>query len=639
MEPFLTFDHFVYQPPAPSLFAVSMTLGLVWITLKCDKIIQARTFEWTVHHTLAVFFCLTGSLGMVIHGLAMLDFVHYQSLQLLAWSLAFFGILQVAQKSSWEWCTTTGRNLFKQTSDFNNVTIIHVWLLLIILLGMFFNAIAPVTDADSLAYHLAAPLDFLRHGRIDYRPDWFELRLLGLGEFLNLLGLAGGTDCWGAMFQFVGILIILLSVIALFNKPIDKVFIASCILSCPLLIMLISVQKYQLFPVAGTTLALILIVHRFGQVSSSRLFLAFSCLFLCMGIKYSFILTGGIVWIVGMLAAFKSGKTTKALLFSVVGSLIILLPILWTKFQVYGDPLTPLLERFRAAPDPAVLRFADKLKSFTIGNTPFPMNVFIPTGNPYNTMGIGVFLMLAALKIRGKETVYAICGLCASGVVIALGQTTARFFLEPFFWTLCGFSAIDLKSWQKYFFFLFVPQMLLVAMVVWYGVITLFPGSLSSGLRENIFQKTAYGYAESKWQRDILPRNSVLFTSNRDQLFASRPFFNGNCTTCYDFENPDEWKSFYSILQKAHPNIFAIYQELPFSGLHSQSPIKQFGKPQVFQQAGRSPWWQGASFSIFLYEIDLKSAQEEDLKKFFEYALKPISDAGKSSEGPATKSR
>ena len=80
-------------------------------------------------------------------------------------------------------------------------------LSLVITLALFGAVLGPATDADSLEYHLGVPLDWLRHGGAYARPDWFHARLAGLGEAINMLGLAMGTDNLGAVFQAAGLVV------------------------------------------------------------------------------------------------------------------------------------------------------------------------------------------------------------------------------------------------------------------------------------------------------------------------------------------------------------------------------------------------------------------------------------------------
>lgn len=73
-------------------------------------------------------------------------------------------------------------------------------------LALALGAPGPPTDIDSAAYHLSVPLAWLSSGGAMPTPDWFHARLVGLGEALNLLGLAAGTDCFGAVLQASGVI-------------------------------------------------------------------------------------------------------------------------------------------------------------------------------------------------------------------------------------------------------------------------------------------------------------------------------------------------------------------------------------------------------------------------------------------------
>src|SRR4030095_14240569 len=136
-------------------------------------------------------------------------------------------------------------------------------LSIVTLIGLFAAALSPATDADSLEYHLGVPLDWLRHGGAYTSPDWFAARYIGLGESLNMLGLAAGTDGLGAAFQAAGLIVALLGVTAFAKTQADKQFGVLLVVACPVMATLITTQKAQLLPAAALTVALVILVQHF----------------------------------------------------------------------------------------------------------------------------------------------------------------------------------------------------------------------------------------------------------------------------------------------------------------------------------------------------------------------------------------
>ena len=106
---------------------------------------------------------------------------------------------------------------------------------IVALTGLFAAALGPAIDADSLDYHLAVPLDWLRHGGAYPRPDCSAARYVGLGESLNMLGLAAGTDGLGAAFQAAGLVVALIGGYGLCLDPRDRLFAVVLVVACPII--------------------------------------------------------------------------------------------------------------------------------------------------------------------------------------------------------------------------------------------------------------------------------------------------------------------------------------------------------------------------------------------------------------------
>ncbi|MDD5686464.1 MAG: glycosyltransferase family 39 protein [Elusimicrobia bacterium] len=92
-----------------------------------------------------------------------------------------------------------------------NINISPVFILLgvLVLLAVsygFLNAIAPPTEHDSLAYHLAIPKLWIKHGGMFYVP-WLTANWPYNSEMLFLFGLSLGSDILPQLFNFANVLI------------------------------------------------------------------------------------------------------------------------------------------------------------------------------------------------------------------------------------------------------------------------------------------------------------------------------------------------------------------------------------------------------------------------------------------------
>jgi hypothetical protein len=139
--------------------------------------------------------------------------------------------------------------------------------------GLGLLALAPITDADSLAYHVSVAIGMLNTGAFPSAPEWFQGRLAGAGEVLIGLGLSIGAEQFGSLLQFLG----LVGIIGILrhggwsdqNRQIPVLLV---LLSCPVLIPHVTSPKPFLLPIAMTTTALFLAItflHRGDQLAKS----------------------------------------------------------------------------------------------------------------------------------------------------------------------------------------------------------------------------------------------------------------------------------------------------------------------------------------------------------------------------------
>ena len=135
------------------------------------------------------------------------------------------------------------------------------------------------------------------------------------------------------------------------------------VVASPVLLSLVTSEKPQVFPAAATAVALVLLVRRWNDLDRSTLALAFGSAAFAMSCKYSFLLSGSVVTAVGLFAARRT-RLGFALASSAAAILLIAAPVYLRNLVFYGDPVSPFLERWRAAPDPSLTAFAHYLRDY-----------------------------------------------------------------------------------------------------------------------------------------------------------------------------------------------------------------------------------------------------------------------------------
>ena len=109
---------------------------------------------------------------------------------------------------------------------------------------------SPVSDADSLDYHLGIPLDIINNEKLIPRKDWTHFYIFGLGEFFILFGILTGTTILGQIVNFYSLISLLYLMITNLksNKINDQIYLLLYFLSAPIFLWLVYSSKTYLFP-------------------------------------------------------------------------------------------------------------------------------------------------------------------------------------------------------------------------------------------------------------------------------------------------------------------------------------------------------------------------------------------------------
>lgn len=638
MTSFPRLEDYLAPQPLPAIIAVLMVLGFKYLGRP-----WGRALKGEIPQSLkgAAGFILAASLvATAVHLLALTGLAYYRPLRIMAWALLACGLLELIRLKRESW-TEIGRRLeeiFKAQSFWGRSALVLVG---ITLLALGLAALGPPTDADSLDYHLGVPLDILRHQGAYPRYDWLHARLTGLGESLNMLGLAGGTDILGAGLQFAGLLAVLAALSSLAKTDLDKILLAMVVVGCPVMVFLVPNQKPQMLPIAATTIALLLIVQRFQKIDQATLIIAFGGAFFAMACKHTFILSGSIVVLVGLLAAYGAGLLGRALVMALAAYLVLALPVHLQNYLFYGDPISPFLERFRPQGDAVIIGFAAFLRAVSDSARsawPFPVNLVLPSslGNLTTVLGLGTLLIFVALRQMREATSSRILMLSALGAALgtlALGQIGARFFLEPYLWMVAAAATAAWGLTRTFLFRVMVGQMLIMTLVAGFGAAALFPGALTASLRDKVMTRSAYHYAVARWLQEVLPPEAVVLAGINSGALMPRPFLSSEYINFADIEEPQERNQIISMLESIKVNtiIIKVPRSKGTSQIMAACPTEPLTEPKNFPFAYRNPWNLGQAYELTVLRFNAdpgKCLTKGEGTRLREELLRPASPPG-----------
>ncbi|EMS85324.1 DUF1420 family protein [Leptospira noguchii] len=457
--------------------------------------------------------------------------------------------------------------LFKAIDHFknklNSIEINYVLngFIILLIIGYALLALCPVTNADSLDYHIGVAIEILNQGKMPIFLGWFHGRLAGSGEVLNALGLAIGAEQFGSLLQFSGLLGIygILSFYT-FSKEISesnptwrRILVIS-FLTSPVLVFLVSSPKPQLLQIGMTSFAVVLLLEIIlkAKTDKNKLF-AFSFISILImsatQAKFSFFLSGFLIGLFSIFSLSSIRLFFYGLLISFFFFVLIIFPAIFWKIKNYNSTfIDALIHPLPGNTFPGVNEFEVSLRNYKDSTLIFPLSLIFPNqfGVITTVIGLGLFLIIFVKPIVTQKT-FLLNLLIILFVILGslMGQKASRFFLEPFVWMLI--SLIGLNSFGKWNI-KFVKEavntgILLQACatlaIISVGIYQLFPGVFSISLREKVMSQYANGYSLMKWVDLTLPKEAVLLSHHRSIALSARKTLSLDWIPFVDFNSTD----------------------------------------------------------------------------------------------------
>ncbi len=484
-------------------------------------------------------------------------------------------------------------------------------IVFIVLFLLFLLSLSPNTHGDSLGYHFVVAQKLLSSGTFPADITHFHSLLSGSGEILIAIGLFFGSEQFGSLIQFSG----LISVYGIFKKlkKNNNLYFYLLVLTSPVILFLSSTAKPQLFHICSTALVFSLYFfdnHRKLSLKEKNWKIIISILILIVSVsaKFNFSLSS---FLIGIFIFYNSIKDKNFIFFILsltLSFLIFYFPTLIWKLSSFGGSVLQYLY----SPVPLNIigmeEFQQYLKRYARNNN--PIEVIFALKLKKFTDGVGIaFLYLFLINYKNSKALIAFNIII---VYVALqyyfGQFVGRSFLEPLVWILLICARYGVFYNIRIFDFFCRIQALVVLGGILYGVYSLFPGSLTSSLNSKVLSLNANGYALFKWANTKLHTEDVVFSIHKSISLGNSKYISTDFIPYVDFSDKRSDRLIKLIHEKNPKFLLTWGYNKPYL-FEFENCIGDmvFYKKNVGKFEARNPLNRGNNYHGYIFEFKTKS--------------------------------
>jgi len=514
-------DTFLLRPPFSAMMALLLLAGLDLAGRGVLRIagLDKAGFGWTRFQAPVLGAALV---AVFVYPLALAGYADLTIMRFMACVIVAAGLVSLFKMARIPFRRESGVGIFDAPFV----------ILVLGVLGVY--SLCPMTNADSLDYHLGVALRILNTGAMPVTPEWFHSRLAGSGEVLNAIGLAAGSDQFGAVLQLAGLAAVGAMVFHAGDGSVEwRRLVSLATVSSPVMLFLVGSAKPQLLPAAMTTLAMLLAVRichdpeREDRAAVGSFAVVMMLTMVASQMKFSFLLGGGVAGIVALYAMLRRGVFLEVCLtVALCGFLILLPPVAW-KVANFGGGwlesfLTPLPGNW-----PGSAGFEAMLRNYADSPVPFPVSLLIPSGpgTVSTVLGLGV-VFTVLLRPAGKDRLVFAVAFFVAVLAFLLGPPTSRSYIEPFFWLmiiLAGGTVPSLfERHARVFEGLVLLQAIGVILMAGFVIAMSLSAFFSTAGRARVMDRMADGYRVMVWLDRTLPADAVVLSGHRSMALVPR---------------------------------------------------------------------------------------------------------------------
>ncbi len=394
-----------------------------------------------------------------------------------------------------------------------------------IFLIFFLISFLPISDADSIAIHqlLANYVYFNGLEKINLLKN-IEFLSLSNSEILLIISPILKLENFGALLNVLSFFIFSLII---FKKKNNFFYF---LISCPLIIFLISTQKLQLF-FGILYLVLFILVNENLIKKKLEIFIFISLLAFYASAKISYILFAIPLYIYFLV--FKKDEFKLIIFYSLIVFFIVFSPIFFIKYIYFGNPIAPFFDDLFSSGREAYQSYALSLRSsegwLLTKNYQSFLRPFIPTtiSQLSSSFGLLFLLFLINIDLHKKTKFFPILIIL---LVISTGQILPRYYLEAFL-ILSFYCSIN-----KFPLITKIIKDIQLIFVLSFSIIFLFYSYFNLNVLDDktkFLEKFSITYFNSQQYKNIdlranildlnEPRTSIFF---HDKIFSTRYLYN-----------------------------------------------------------------------------------------------------------------
>ncbi len=253
-----------------------------------------------------------------------------------------------------------------------------------------------------------------------------------------------------------------------------------------------------------------------------------------------------------------------------------------------------------------MIRFAEYLRDYAgprsfgrLIRLPLDLTATIHPADFSTMLGLGVFAGVTAFGTRGKSRLFLAAAFMSTILIVAFGQLSARFFLEPYLWAGAAAVAASPGPRKALLFKALSLQGAATAIVAVGMAVILIPGAFSNGWRDRVMTAHANGYAEARWLDRTLRDSDVVLAVFRSSALIPRPFVGSDAANYSAEPFP---KNIFSLARSSGATVLVLPVERNLTSTLAPCAVPD-SPVRIFRSATRNPFKRSPDIQAQIFRL------------------------------------